>query len=192
MDYLRKFEYDDCALCIMYFANRRCHVALTTRNDPQKQVKNLVRSFGKKQLEVVGSDIIALGSVNYWNRVHDKYQWRFLMYLAGFEIVNQNGTVFHNVESETWDQPKRMAMEMYLRHAIRPAISIVRAECVKRRRNFLPQQVIRKAIIGSSEEQRKYNEFEKRLFDTAWMKPEIAGSVNFRHGVVKRTSGMAL
>ncbi len=162
MQWLNKFEVGRCSICVLFFDIHQCHVSLTSR-DPNIYIRTLKRQFSLKGFELIESESFDVGCLNYWDRVSEKYMWRYLMHSAGFKIVNQDGSFFDRVEDETRDTIKIDATKKLLQIKVKPANSIIRAEYKSRKRRFLPKQVINRLILKNNSEQRAYSNFEKRL-----------------------------
>ena len=161
-EYFMKIRSFDRNVCILFFPNRVCHIAVTA-SKPERFINVLRRRFATIGATVIAESIHPIGGVNHWGCIDGKYVFRYLMHFAGYEIVNQDGSFFTNIEVEARDWVKSKAREQYFFHLDRPFLSIARAELAKRRRKFLPLQVIRRAAIEQSA-QLMYTPFERRLF----------------------------
>lgn len=175
MKYLDKFSVDRCFICVLFFANRHCHVALTSQENPGKFVAGLASRFLKIGLDSTQNFIASLGYVNHWERVQDKYRWRYLMHIANFQIVNLDGSEFRGVDvaNETWDELKLDAWRELDRYRLRPILNIARAERKRRGRKFLPRQEIREAVANADESDCAYTQFEKDLLRFDYVTPEL-------------------
>lgn len=188
MDWISKtFVYTPCYVCILIFAGRKCHIALTGMESPDKYVRRLKKKFTELGIETTTSEVVDNGYGNYYDKMHIRYRWRYLMCLAGFENIAQDGETITagQIEFETWDTVKADAILKLLHLKSVPALEITYAACRQYKKKFIPHQVIRRAILKSSYKDRAYTDLSALIIGQTFIDLTFATRhIAFRKGKV--------
>lgn len=180
--WMDKIQHRCVSICILFFRDRSCHISSTER-PAAKHLTALIRTFRQQGFETLATEVVSVSHTNHWGRVDDKYMWRYLMHLAGFRIVNQDGSFFEDVDGETWDRPKVEALKHYEFLSLRPALSLITAESKRRRSPFLPRQAVQRLLRGACQALR-YSHIESVILGLEVVPERWLERVNFRKGRV--------
>jgi len=106
------YDCSDCYILIFFFADSNlCHVSVS--QSEKRAVSAIRRKFSNIGFDVV--DVVSFynGNAMEFQKIEDKYTWRLVMHYMGFDIINQDGSIFSNVKEETREAPTMRAIEIF-------------------------------------------------------------------------------